>query len=450
MPGGEERRLKLLAKVRQVLYFIAIMIDIKHLRENPDIYKRACQQKGYKIDIDQFCVLDKRVRELKQQLQEIATAKNQAGKDIAKLKGDERDQAIRRMGELKEQEKQFTSDLTGLEPQVNQFLLNIPMPPHPGTPVGPDASGNVEVKRWGEVRKFDFKPKDHIELGTDLGIIDVERGVKLSGSRNYVLRGDGALLHQAILRLAHDMMVDKGFEPLSVPVITKEATFMGTGWFPEGKPQVYQIPEDELFLIGTAEVPATSLYMDEIIEEKDLPLRLVAQSLCFRREAGAAGKDTYGLYRIHQFEKVEQVIICRADKDESEKWHQHIVANSEEMLQKLELPYRLLEICTGDMGMGKYRMYDIETYMPSRGGYCETHSASAFLDFQARRLNLRYRDSERKVRYCYTMNNTVIASPRILIPVLELNQNADGSVSIPKALRPYMQNREVIRPNRKA
>ena len=199
--------------------------------------------------------------------------------------------------------------------------------------------------------------------------------------------------------------------------------------------------EDELFLVGTAEVPATSLYMDEILDEDDLPKRFVAQSLCFRREAGAAGKDTYGLYRIHQFEKVEQVIICRNDLDEAERWHQHIVANSEEVLQALELPYRLREICTGDMGMAKYRMYDIETYMPSRGDYCETHSASNLLDFQARRLNLRYRDTAGKIHHCITMNNTVIASPRILIALLECNQNEDGSVTIPEILRPYLGGR---------
>jgi len=197
--------------------------------------------------------------------------------------------------------------------------------------------------------------------------------------------------------------------------------------------------------VGTAEVPATSLYMNEILDEDDLPKRFVAQSLCFRREAGAAGKDTYGLYRIHQFEKVEQVVICRADMEEVERWHEAIVANAEEVLQKLDLPYRVLEICSGDMGMGKYRMYDIETWMPSRGGYCETHSASNLLEFQARRLNLRYRDKKKRVRFCYTMNNTVIASPRILIALMELNQNADGSINIPSALRPYMHGRERIK-----
>ncbi|MBN2374976.1 MAG: serine--tRNA ligase [Sedimentisphaerales bacterium] len=421
------------------------MIDIKKLRETPELYKTACQQKGCGVDVDELLRLDARQLQLKRELQEIATEKNQTGKAIAKMKdADQRDQAIERMAQLKNQEKALTDEVAQLEPQLHELLLNMPLPVHPDAPVGPDESGNVEVRRWGKVREFDFEPKDHITLGTNLGIVDMERGVKMSGARNYLLKGDGALLHQAVLRLAHEQMVAKGFEPLTVPVLTREETFLGTGWFPEGRSQVYEVPRDELFLVGTAEVPVTSLHMNEILDEADLPKKYVAQSLCFRREAGAAGKDTYGLYRIHQFEKVEQVIVCKNDLDEAEKWHQHILQNSEELMQMLELPYRVLEICTGDMGMAKYRMYDIETYMPSRQGYCETHSASNLLDFQTRRLNLRYRDEDRKVHYCISMNNTVVASPRILIPLMELYQEADGTITIPVALRPYMQGKEKI------
>lgn len=421
------------------------MIEIKDLRTNPDKYKRACEQKGKTVSVDELLELDGHCLDLRRKLQDLLTEKNQAGKAIAKIKdADQRKQAIERMGQLKEQEKQFTSDLAEREPRFDELMLNIPQPAHPDAPVGPDESGNVEVRQWGEVPSFDFEPRDHMDLGTALDIIDVERGVKLSGSRNYVLKGDGAMLHQAVLRLAQDVMIDKGFEPLTVPVLTREKTFIGTGWFPEGKSQVYQIPEDELFLVGTAEVPATSLYMDETLGEEELPKRFVAQSLCFRREAGAAGKDTHGLYRIHQFEKVEQVIVCKADVEEANQWLEKIVANSEEVLQALQLPYRVVEICTGDMGMAKYRMYDIETYMPSRGGYCETHSASNLLDFQARRLNLRYRDNHSKVKHCFTLNNTVVASPRILIALIELNQTKDGAVRIPSALQPYMRNRDSI------
>ncbi len=422
------------------------MIDIRKLRENPEPFKKACADKGYSIDVDRLLEIDGKLRDAKRELQDLVTEKNQMGKTVAKIKdADERKVAIEKMSTFKKRGKELEEQVAELEPQLNELLLNTPQPASPNTPIGPDESGNVEVRRWGNIPEFDFEPKDHIELGNQLEMLDIERGVKLSGSRYYILRKDGALLHQAVLRLAHDMMVEKGFEPLTVPVLTREETFMGTGWFPEGKPQVYQIPEDELFLIGTAEVPATSLYMNEILEEADLPKKFVAQSLCFRREAGAAGKDTAGLYRIHQFEKVEQVIICKADMEEVEKWHQAIVANSEDVLKALGVPYRVIEICTGDMGMAKYRMYDIESWMPSRNGYCETHSASNLLDFQARRLNLRYRDSDRKVQYCYTLNNTVIASPRFLIPMMELFQNADGTITIPEVLRPYMGGRELIK-----
>ncbi|MCF7957432.1 MAG: serine--tRNA ligase [Phycisphaerae bacterium] len=421
------------------------MIDIRKLRENPEPFKKACADKGYTIDVDHLLEMDGKLRDAQRALQEIVTEKNKMGKTVARIKDpDERQQAIEKMSAFKGQEKDLSDQVAHLEPQLNELLLNTPQPASPQAPIGPDESGNVEVRRWGDIPTFDFEPKDHVELGNRLGMLDIERGVKLSGSRYYILRKDGALLHQAVLRLAHDMMVAKGFEPLTVPVLTREETFMGTGWFPEGKPQVYQVPEDELFLIGTAEVPATSLYMNEILDEADLPKKFVAQSLCFRREAGAAGKDTAGLYRIHQFEKVEQVIICKADMEEVEQWHQTIVANSEDVLKALGIPYRVIEICTGDMGMAKYRMYDIESWMPSRGGYCETHSASNLLDFQARRLNLRYRDADRKVHFCYTLNNTVIASPRFLIPMMEIFQNADGTITIPEVLRPYMGGRDLI------
>ena len=421
------------------------MIDLKHLRENPQDYRKACELKRSATDFDAFLALDAKGLSIRQKLQELATQKNEASKSIAKIKDPaERKDAIENMSRLKEHQKKLNTELAQLEPRYQEMLLQIPQPADPQAPVGLEESDNVEVRQVGAVREFDFEPKDHVELGSQLEIIDIERGVKLSGSRNYVLRGDGALLHNGVLRLAFDLLIGKGYEPLTVPVLTRESTFIGTGWFPEGKSQVYEVPGDELFLVGTAEVPATSLYMDEILDESELPKQFVAQSICFRREAGAAGKDTYGLYRIHQFEKVEQVIVCRADREEARQWHEKIMANAEEVLVALELPYRVIDICTGEMGQGKYRMYDIETWMPSRGGYCETHSASNLLDFQARRLNLRYRDASGKIRYCYTLNNTVIASPRILISLLELNQNRDGSINIPAALQPYMQGREKI------
>ena len=421
------------------------MIDIKRLRENPALFKTTCINKGCNVDIDVLLQLDAEVKEVRQALQAFATQKNQAGKTIAQCKdNDQRQQLLVEMSTLKDKEKAATETLETLGPKLDEMLLHVPQPPHPDCPIGTDESGNVVTRQHGEIPTFDFELKDHMTLGHDLGIVDTERGVKISGSRSYILRGDGALLHQAVLRLAHDTMVKKGFEPLTVPVMTREETFTGTGWFPEGKPQVYNITEDNLYLVGTAEVPAMSMYMGEILEEADLPIKMVAQSNCFRREAGAAGKDTHGLYRIHQFEKVEQVVICKNDIEETNKLHEEIVDNSEAVLQALGLPYQVLEICTGDMGSGKYRMYDLETYMPSRNGYCETHSASNLLDYQTRRLGIRYRDKDRKTHYCYSLNNTVAASPRILIAILELNQNKDGSINIPEVLQPYMHGKTKI------
>jgi len=314
-------------------------------------------------------------------------------------------------------------------------------------PIGADDSDNVEIRRVGEVPRFAFEPRDHVALGTALGIIDIEGGVRLAGTRNYVLKGDGTLLHQAVLRFAQDLMVRRGFVPMTVPVMVREQVMVGTGYFPIGRDQAYLIERDEKVLVGTAEVPLTAYYQDAILAEAELPKKMVATSICFRREAGAAGKDTAGLYRIHAFDKVEQVVVCQNDVDASKRYHQEILANSEEVLRALELPYRVVNVCTAELGIGQVQKFDIETWMPSRGSYGETHSASRFYEFQARRLKLRYRDSRRAVRFCHTLNNTVIASPRILIPLLEIHQDADGGVTIPAALRAYLDGRDRIDPS---
>jgi len=325
------------------------------------------------------------------------------------------------------------------------LMLLVAQPTDEDVPLGKDDTENVEIRKEGKVRQFDFEPKDHVQLGLDLGIIDIERGVKLAGTRNYFLKGDGALLHWAVLRFAMDLMVGRGYVPFSVPVLMKDDAMKGTGFFPGSEDQTYQMEKDQLNLAGTAEVPLTAYHMGEILKADELPLKYVAMSSCFRREAGAAGKDTYGLYRIHQFDKIEQVVICKNSVEESNKFHDEILANAEHVCQALELPYRIANVCTGDLGRGQVKKFDIEAWMPSRENYCETHSASKFYEFQARRLNLRYKDPKTKKNiFCHTLNNTVIASPRILIPILELYQNADGSITIPKVLRPYMSGKEKI------
>jgi seryl-tRNA synthetase len=420
------------------------MIDIKLVRENPQIFKDGAKAKRFDVNIDRLLELDCRLLSIKQVLQDIATEKNRIGKEIPKMQGDQKQQILAEMSLLKEKEAALNDEMKNLQPEFDSLMLEIPQPPAPEVPLGLDDTQNVELYRKGEVRKFDFEPKDHMQLGAALDMIDMERGVKLAGTRNYFLKGDGALLHRAVMNFAMDYMVSRGYLPMIAPLLMRNEAMRGTGYFPGSEEQTYQMERDELNLVGTAEVPLTAYYMGEILSEKQLPIKMVAMSSCFRREAGAAGKDTYGLYRIHQFDKVEQVIISENDEEKSKQYHQEILGNSEGVLQALELPYRVVNVCSGDLGRGQVQKYDIETWMPSRKSYGETHSASRFYEFQARRLNLRYKTDAKKNLVCHTLNNTVIASPRVLIPIMELYQNADGSITIPRVLRPYMGNRERI------
>ena len=440
------------------------MLDIKFIRENVDLIKKAAIDKRIECDVDRLIEVDRKRRELQVQLDAFREQSKQNGQMVGLLRNPKSEWYKRAIAEgkseadIKAEANRVQAELAELKPKVKQLeeqegptleefhrlMLTIPQPADPEAPVGKDETENVELRKFGEIRKFDFEPTDHVTLGRELGIIDIERGVKLGGTRNYVLRGDGALLHQAVLRLAQDMIVERGYTPMSVPVLVREEVMYGTGYFPIGRDQAYICERDELSLVGTAEVPLTAYHSDEILNEADLPVKLCAASTCFRREAGAGGKDTYGLFRIHLFDKVEQVVVCRNDVEESKKFHREILENAEAVMQVLRLPYRVVNVCTGDLGLGQVQKFDIETWMPSRNSYGETHSASRFYEFQARRLKLRYRDGAKKVHFCHTLNNTVIASPRVLIPILELYQNADGTVAIPEALRPYMGGRERI------
>ena len=424
------------------------MLDIRFIRDNPDAVKLAARRKNFPdVDIDRLLQLDSDIRLAKQQLQEIATQKNAAGKEISQFTGPEKQQAIEQLSLLKDREKAAKTQLDKATPDFDALMLQVPQVPAEDVPDGKDDTENVELRRWGQLPQFDFEPKDHVALGQSLDIIDIPRGVKLAGSRSYFLKGEAALLELAVLRFALDHMVAKGFTPMIPPILMRDEAMVGTAYFPGGEDQAYRIQSDQLNLSGTAEVPLTAYHSQEILNEADLPLRYVAWSPCYRREAGTYGKDTHGLYRIHQFQKIEQVIISRSDEQASIAHHQDILANSEFVVQALGLPYRVVNVCAGDLGRGQVQKFDIECWMPSRGqggAYGETHSASRFYDFQARRLNIRYRDKDKKTHFCHTLNNTVIASPRILIPLLECNQNADGSVTIPEVLRPYMNGRETI------
>lgn len=440
------------------------MIDIKFIRDNSEAVRKAIANKGVACDLDRLLAVDTRRREIQQEADGLRGRSNELsgqvglyknpkskwytealakGRSAEELKA-EGDKLQAESAGIKQRIKELEDEEKTVAEQFNALMLTVPQVPSAKTPVGRNAEENVEVKKWGEPRKFDFEPKDHVQLGSSLGIIDIERGVKLAGTRNYLLRGAGSLVHHAVLRLAMDLITSRGFEPVTVPILVNDAMMYGTGYYPGGEEQAYRCERDGKSLVGTAEVSLTAMYGDEILDEAMLPMKLAAVSTCFRREAGAAGKDTYGIYRIHFFDKVEQVVLCRADEAESEKHHHEIIANAEAILQALELPYRVMAVCTGDMGQGKVEMYDIETWMPSRKSYGETHSASRFGEFQARRLNLRYKGADKKTHFCHTLNNTVIASPRILIPLLEQYQNADGSVTVPKALRGYMNGMERI------
>jgi seryl-tRNA synthetase len=421
------------------------MIDIKLIRENPEWFKKAAKEKNIEVNIDRLLQVDTELLTAKQRLQDIATEKNRIGKSIPNLSGQEKQNALSQLAKLKTEEPQSEEKIKQLQPEFDSLMLLVAQPADDDVPFGKDDTENVEIRKEGQVRQFDFKPKDHVQLGVDLGIIDIERGVKLAGTRNYFLKGDGARLHWAVLQFAMDVMIARGYTPMSVPLLMRDEAMRGTGYYPGSEEQTYRMNTDELSLAGTAEVPLTAYRMGEILDESELPLKYVGLSSCFRREAGAAGKDTYGLYRIHQFDKVEQVVVCKNSVSESNKYHEEILANAEVVMRALELPYRVVIVCTGDLGRGQAKKYDIEAWMPSRNNYCETHSASKFYDFQARRMNLRYKDAATKKNlFCHTLNNTVIASPRILIPILELYQNADETVAVPKVLQPYMAGQERI------
>jgi seryl-tRNA synthetase len=424
------------------------MIDIKQIRDNTPKFKDACKKKGFVVDIDRLLFLDGLLKKERKNLQDIATRKNKIGKEIPSLSGIKKEEMIHYLSDLKKAEKEFQEGLKLHQPEFDDLMLQVAQPADDDVPFGQDDTQNVEIKTVGEIRQFDFKPKDHVQLGRDLGIIDIERGVKLAGTRNYILKGDGALLHWAVLQFAADFMVQRGYTLLCVPLLMRDEAMFGTAYFPGGEDQTYRMEKDQLNLVGTAEVPVTAYHMGEILSHDELPRKYIALSSCFRREAGAAGKDTYGLYRIHQFDKVEQVVICENSFEQSKQFHDEILANAEAVMQALGLPYRVVNVCTGDLGRGQAKKFDIEAWMPSRDSYCETHSASKFYEFQARRLNLRYKEAETKKNiYCHTLNNTVIASPRILIPILELYQNADGSVTVPEVLRPYLGGKEKLSPS---
>ena len=421
------------------------MLDIKFIRDHRDLIMEAAKNKRFAVDIDRLLEVDERARQVQSELENLQAERNSISKSIGKATAEQRTQLKEKVASFKPRMEELAQQSRTLNDELKELMLLVPAPPRDDVPIGKDDTDNVEVKTWGTPPEFaGFTPKDHLELGEMHELIDVERGVKLAGSRSYILTGDGARLESAILRFTLDHLYKKGYKQLSVPVLVNDKCMEGTGYFPNGKDQAYYIEKDELALVGTAEVPIASMHADEFVNLNELPFRYMAQSSCFRREAGTYGKDTRGLYRVHQFQKIEQVIIAPADQELSDRLHDELLANAEEVMQSLELPYRVVYVCTGDLGQGQIRKHDIETWMPSRKAYSETHSCSSFYDFQARRLQIRYKDDQGQRQFCYTLNNTAIATPRVMIPFLEVHQQEDGRIRIPAALKPYLNGQEFI------
>jgi seryl-tRNA synthetase len=420
------------------------MLDIRFIRENPDAVRRGAADKRISVDLDRILALDAEIRPMQSEWEQLQAERNSLSKEIGKTAPEGREALKAKVSGIKDRMDGLTEALKTRKAELDELMLRVPQPARADVPVGKDDTENVELRKWGAVPQFDFKVKDHAVLGEALGIIDVPRGVKLAGSRSYILKGDGARLEQAVLRYTYDFLIERGYTPMSIPVLVTEAAMTGTGYFPTGREQAYYIEKDQLALVGTAEVSLTSYHAGEILKEADLPLRFMAWSSCFRREAGTYGRDTSGLYRVHQFQKIEQVIVGPSDPAKSEELHAELLGNAETLLQRLGLPYRVVYVCTGDLGQGQVRKHDIETWMPSRNAYGETHSCSTFHEFQARRLNLRYKDANGANHVCHTLNNTAVATPRVLIPLLECNQEKDGRIRIPEVLRPYMGGKSHI------
>lgn len=405
------------------------MIDLKKVRDDILGYKKICQYKGKNIDVDWILEKDDQRKEFQQKIDAMKFQQKQ----LAEQKDYDGAKALKWEIQLLEQQYDV------IVAQLNKDLLTMPNTSlSPEVPIGKDESENVVVKNFGDVPSFEFETKDHMTLMKYHDMVDVERGVKLAWARSYFLKGDGMLLEQAVLQYTLKKLVAKWFVPMNVPNIVNPECLVGTWYFPGGEEDAYRLERDNQRMIGTSEIPVTAYHMDEVLDEKELPKKYCGYSACYRREAGTYGKDTAGLYRVHQFMKVEQVVILPENEKMSNEYHQQILQNAMDILNDLKIPYRLLQLCSWDLAIGKYNSHDLECWMPSRNAYGETHSVTSFLDFQARRLNLRYRDAEWKIKYCYTMNNTAIATPRVLIALIENNQQADGTIKIPDVLVPYM------------
>jgi len=413
------------------------MLDIKFIRENPDLIKQAAQKKRIEFDVDGFLKIDEERRRSMSEVEELRAKQNKASDLVAAISNeDEKESAIKDLRELKDALSKKEYEFKKLNTEWQKLMYDVPNLPDPSVPEGADERDSREERKWGEIPEFGFEPLNHETIMQNLDLLELERGAKVSGFRGYFLKNEAVLLSQALWLFALDKIKEKGYTPIMAPVLVKEENLYGSGHFPQSKEDVYKT-QDDLYLSATAEIPMMGFHSNETLKESDLPKKYVAFSPCFRKEAGSHGKDTKGVYRLHEFYKVEQLVLSIADHQNSVKLHEEITANSEEIVQALNLPYRVVTQPGGDMGRAHVKTHDIEVWIPSERRYRESHSSSYYHDFQARRLQIRYKNEEGKTKFCYSLNNTAIATPRILISLLENNQRQDGSVTIPEVLKKY-------------
>ena len=424
------------------------MLDINFIREHPDEVREALEKLNTDAPLDTVLEKDRERREVLHELEALRAKRNAVSKKIPKIKDkSERQARIEEMREVGQRIKRLEEKLREVEATLNDALLRIPNMPHPSVPVGKDESENVVVKVWGEPRKFDFEPLPHWDLGETLDIIDLKRGAKLSGTRFYVLKGQGARLQRALINWMLDLHIrEHGYTEVYPPYLVKSDVMVGTGNLPKFADNLYRDAEEDLWLIPTAEVPVTNMYREEILPPGSLPIYHVAYTACFRREKAAAGKDTRGIKRVHQFDKVEMVKFIEPDEEKGIEELMSLLDNAEEVARRLEIPYRVVQMCTGDLSFVAAVKYDVEMWAPGSREWLEVSSCSYFRDFQARRANIRYRPTpDSKPVFVHTLNGSGLALPRVMIAILENYQQPDGSVVVPEVLRPYMGGIEVIR-----
>lgn len=413
------------------------MLDIKFIRDNLELVKDAARKKHIEIDLDALIAADTKRRDLLFSVEEKRAKQNEANQQVAIADADTKARLIGNLKELKDGLQKEEEALREVMREWQLLMVQVPNVPDMSVPDGETDADNVEVKKWGDVPKFSFEPKHHADLMSALDMVDLERGAKVAGFRGYFLKNDGALLNYAVWKFALDFFLKKGFTPVVAPALVRREAFLGTGYLPQGEEDLYKTQDGE-YLAGTSEVAMMSYYMDEVLDAKQLPVKFFGFSDCFRREAGSHGKDTKGIFRVHEFYKLEQVVLCAASHEETVKWHEEMNRNTEEFIEALGIPYHTVLNCGADLGLGQVKKYDIELWIPSENKYREISSASYFHDFQTRRLNIRYRNQDGKTYFAHSLNATAIATPRSLIAIVENNQQADGSIKVPSVLVPYM------------